>query len=186
MFFVCVLSRLSRVRLLATPPCSFASGSLQARILEWVTKDQLILNHSQFWKSNNFVVIILIIMVLLNMNFCSVQFSSVMSDSLQPHESQHARPHCPSPTSGGHSDSRPLSQWCHPIISSSVVPFSSCPHSFPASGSYHISQLFASGGQSIGVLASTSVPPMNTQDWSPEGWTGTVQKHQFFDTQLSL
>ena len=89
---------------------------------------------------------------------CSVQFShSVMSDSLQPHESQHARPPCPSPTPGVHSDSCPLSRWCHPAISSSVVPFSSCPQSLPAAGSFLLSQLFALGGQSIGVSASTSV-----------------------------
>jgi len=104
-----------------------------------------------------------------------VQFSSVhsvVSDSLWPHESQHARPPCPSPTPGVHSNSRPSSRWCHPDISSSVVPFSSCPQSLPASGSFPMSQLFAWGGQSIGVSASTSVLPMNTQDWSPLGWTG--------------
>ena len=129
---------------------------------------------------------------------CSVQFScSVVSDSLQPRESQHARPPCPSPTPGVHSDSRPSSQWCHPAISSSVVPFFSCPQSLPASGSFPMSQLFAWGGQSIGVSASTWVLPMNTQDWFPLEWTGwislqskglshtTVQKHQFFGAQLS-
>ena len=130
----------------------------------------------------------------------SVQFSrSVMSDSLWPHGSQHARPPCPSPTPRVYSNSCPLSQWCHPAISSSVVPFSSCPQSLPASGS--MSQLFAWGGQSIGDSALASVLPMNTQDWIPLGWTGwislqskglsrvfsniTVQKHQFFCTQLS-
>ena len=98
------------------------------------------------------------------------QFSlSVMSDTLQPHELQHARPPCPSPTPGVHPNSCPLSQWCHPAISSSVVPFSSCPQSFPASGSFQMSQLFASGGQSTEVSASTSVLPKNTQDWSPLG-----------------
>ena len=133
----------------------------------------------------------------------SVQFScSVMSDSLRPHEPQHARPTCPSPTARVHPNSCPSSRWCHPTISSSVVPFSSCPQSFPASGSFQMSQLFASGDQSIGVSASTSVLPMNTQDWSPLEWTGwislqskgllrvfsntTVQKHQFFSAQLSL
>ena len=132
----------------------------------------------------------------------SVQFSrSVVSDPLQPHESQHARPPCPSPTPGVHPNSCPSSQWCHPAISSSVVHFSSCPQSLPASGSFLISQLFAWGGQSIGVSASASVLPMNTEDWSPLGWTGwislqskglsrvfsntTVQKHQFFSAQLS-
>ena len=133
----------------------------------------------------------------------SVQFSlSVVSDSLQPHEPQHARPPCPSPTPGVHPNPCPLSQWCHPTISSPVVPFCSCPLSFPASGYFPMSQLFASGCQSTGVSASTSVLPMNTQDWCPLGWTGwislqskglsrvfsntTVQKHQFSSTQLSL
>ena len=107
--------------------------------------------------------------------FSSVQFShSVVSDSLRPHESQHARPPCPSPTPGVHSNSCPSSQWCHPAISSSVVPFSSCPQSLPASESFPMSQLFAWGGQSIGVSASASVPPMNTQDWSSLGWTGWI------------
>ena len=118
------------------------------------------------------------------------------------HELQHARPPCPSPTPGVHTNPCPLSWWYHLTILSSVIPFSSCPQSFPASGSFQMSQLFASGGQSIGVSASTSVLPMNTQDWSPLGWTGwislqskglsrvfsntTVQKHQFFSTQLTL
>ena len=99
---------------------------------------------------------------------------SVMPDSLQPHEPQHARPPCPSPTPGVYSNPCPLSQWCHPITSSSVALFSSCPQSFPASGSFQISQFSTSGGQSIGVSASTSVPPMNTQNWSPLGWTGWI------------
>ena len=132
----------------------------------------------------------------------SVQFSrSVLSYSLWPHESQHARPPCPSPTPGVHPNPCPLSRWCHPTISSSVIPFSSCSQSFPASGSFQMSQLFASSGQSIGVSASTSVLPMNTQDWSPLEWASwislqsnglsrvfsntTVQKHQFFGTQPS-
>ena len=103
------------------------------------------------------------------------QFScSVMSDSLRPHESQYARPPCPSPTPGVYSNPCPLSRWCHPTISFSVIPFSSCPQSFPASGSFQMSQLFASGGQSIGVSASIAVLPMNTQDWSPLGWTGWI------------
>ena len=134
--------------------------------------------------------------------FSSVQFSrSVVSDSLWPHKSQHARPPCPSPTPGVYPNSCPSSQWCHPAISSSVGPFSSCPQSLPASGSFPMSQLFASGGQSIGVSASASVLPKNTQDWSPlelTGWVSlqskglsrvfsntTVQKHQFFSAQLS-
>ena len=131
----------------------------------------------------------------------SVQFShSVVSDSLRPHESQHARPPCPSPTPGGHSDSHPSSQWCHPAISSSVVPFSSCPQSLPALESFPMSQLFAWGGQSTGVSALASFLPKKSQGWSPSEWTGwiffqskgissvfntTVQKHQFFDAQLS-
>ena len=103
----------------------------------------------------------------------TLQFSrSVVSDSLWPHKLQHARPPCPSPTPRVHSNPCPSSQWCHPTISSFVIPFSSCPQSFPASGSFPISQLFASGGQSIAVSASTSVLPKNTQDWSPLGWTG--------------
>ena len=102
--------------------------------------------------------------------FSSVQFSrSVTSYSLQPHESQHTRPPCPSPTPGVHSDSRPPSQWCHPAISSSAVPFSSCPQFLPASGSFPMSQLFTWGGQSIGVSASASILSLNTQDWSPLG-----------------
>ena len=110
-----------------------------------------------------------------SVQFSSVQFScSVMSDSLQPHESQHARPPCPSPTPRVHSDFRPLSQWCHPVISSSVVPFSSCPQSLPASESFPISQLFPWGGPSTGVSASASFPPKNPQGWSPSEWTGWI------------
>ena len=129
------------------------------------------------------------------------QFSrSVVSDSLRPHELQHARPPCPSPTPGVHSNSRPPSQWCHPATSSSVVPFSSWPQSLPASESFPMSQLFTSGGQSTGVSALASFLPKNTQGWSSEwpSWISlqskglarvfsdtTVQKHQFFDAQLS-
>ena len=135
--------------------------------------------------------------------FSSVQFSqSVMSDSLQPHTLQLARLPCPSPTPGAYSNSGPLSRWCHPTISSSVIPFSSCLQSFPASGPFPMSQLFISGGQSIGASVSASVLPMNVQDWFPLGLTGlislqskglsvvfsntTVQKLQFFGAQLSL
>ena len=134
--------------------------------------------------------------------FSSVQFScSVVSDSLQPHESQHTRPPCPSPTPGVHSDSHPSSQWCYPAISSSVVPFFSCPQSLPASKPFPISQLFAWGGQSSGVSALASFLPKKSQGWSTSEWTGwislqskglsrvfsntTVQKHQFFGTQPS-
>ena len=135
--------------------------------------------------------------------FSSVQFNrSVMSDCLQSHGLQHSRPPCPSPTPRVYSNSCPLSQWCHPAISSSVIPFSSHLQSCPASGSFQMSQFFSLGGQSIGVSALTSVLPMNIQNWFPLGWTGwvslqsrglsrvfsstTVQKHQFFGTQLSL
>ena len=136
--------------------------------------------------------------------FSSVsQFSrSVMSDSLQPQGLQHTRPPCPSPTPGVYSNSCPLSQWCHPTISSSVIPFSSCLQSFPASGSFPMSQFFTSGGQSIEVSASTTVFSMNIYDWFPLGWTGwislqskrlsrifsntTFHKHHFFGPQLSL
>ena len=134
--------------------------------------------------------------------FSLVQFShSVVSDSLRPHESQHARPPCPSQTPGAYPDSYPSSRWCHPATSSSIIPFSSCPQSLPASGSFPVSQFFPWGVQCIGISASASVLPMNTQDWSPSGWTGwislqskglsrvfsntTVQKHQFFSAQVS-
>ena len=136
--------------------------------------------------------------------FChfSVQFShSVVSDYLWPHELQHARCPCPSPSPGVHSDSRPSSQWCHPAISSSIIPFSSCPQSLPASESFPMSQLFAWGGQSTGVSALASFLPKKSQGWSPWEWTGwislqskglsrvfsntTVQKHQFFGAQPS-
>ena len=144
-----------------------------------------------------------VICINLTCIFIPVQFShSVMSDSLRAHEPQHARPPCPSPTPRVQPNLCPSSQWCHPVISSSVVPFSSCPQSFPASGSFPMSQLFTSGGQNIGVSASTLVLPMNTQGWSPLGWTGwislqskgfsrvfsntAVQKHQFFSAQLSF
>ena len=138
-----------------------------------------------------------------SLQFSSVQFScSVVSDSLRPHELQHTKPSCPSPTPGSHPNPCPLCQWCNPTISSSVIPFFSCPQSFPVLGSFQMSQLSTSGSQSIGVSASTSLPPMNTQDWTPLGWTGwislqskvhsrvfsntTVQKHQFSGAKLSL
>ena len=134
--------------------------------------------------------------------FSSVQFSrSVVSYSLRPHELQHARPPCASPTPGVHPDSRPSSQWCHLAISSSVVPFSSCPQSLPASESFPISQLFAWGGKSTGASALASFPPKKSQGWYPSEWTGwislqskglarvfsntTLQKHQFFGAQPS-
>ena len=162
-----------------------------------------------FWRRNSIRCLLIkanwveAIMANFGSFLSSVQFSSVVSDSLRSGESQHARHPCPSPTPGVYSNSCPSSQWCHPAVSSFVVPFSSCPQSLPASGSFPMSQLFslAIGGQSIGVSASASVIPMNTQDWSPLGWTGwislhskglsrvfsntTVQKHQFFGAQLS-
>ena len=106
--------------------------------------------------------------IILKPEMNSVQFSSVAQScpTLRPHEPQHDRPLCPSPTPGVHPNPCPLSPWCHPTISSSVIPFSSCLHSFPASGSFPVSQFFTSGGQSIGISASASVLPMNTQDWS--------------------
>ena len=132
-----------------SPPSSSGHGILQARILEWVA------------------------MPSCRRVSSSVQFSrSVVSKSLRPHEMQLARPPWPSPTPGVHSYSCPLSRWCHPAISSSVVPFSSCPQSLPASESFPVSQLFAWGGQSTGVSALASVLPVNTQDWSPLEWTG--------------
>ena len=139
---------------------------------------------------------------IFNWLFGSLQFSRlVVSNSLWPHESQHTRPPCPSPTPGDYSNSCPLTRWYHPAISSSVVPFSPCPESLPASESFPMSQHFAWGGQRIGILALASVLPKNTQGWSPSEWTGwislqsnrlsrvysntTVQKHQFFGAQLS-
>ena len=153
----------------------------------------------RFWtleNLTNFLDLLLYLSSLLVV-FSSAQFSrSVVSDSLRPHESQHTGPPCPSPTPGVHPDSRLSSQWCHPAISSSVVPFSSCPQSLPESESFPMSQLFVWGGQSTGVLASALFLPKKSQGWSPSEWTGwislqskglsrvfsniTVQKHQFF------
>ena len=192
-----------------SPPDSSVHGLFQARILEWVaisfSTSFNFIHHRQWFleprKTKSLTVSIVFPCICHEVS--SVQFSrSVMSNSLRPHEPQHARPPCPSPAPGVHPNPCPLSRWCHPTISSSVIPFSSCPQSFPASGSFPMSHLFSSGSQSIGVSASTSVLPMNTQDWSPLGWTGwfslktnglsrvfsntTVQKHQFFGAQLSL
>ena len=160
------------------------------------------------WKSPRQTELLGCLLLIQDMCFGADQFSSVqfshsfMSDSLWPHGLQHARPPCPSPTPRAYSNSCPFSWWCHPTISSSVVPFSSCPQSFPALVSFPMSQFFASGGQSTWASASASVLPMNIQDWSPLERTGcislqskelsrilsntTVQKHQFFCTQCSL
>ena len=151
---------------------------------------------------HNIIQVIFWLYNVIYIKYLSVQFSrSVVSDVLGPHESQHARPPCSSPTPGVYSNSCPSSRWRHPAISSSVVPSSSCPQSLPASGSFQMSQHFAWCGQSIGVSASASVLPMNTQEWSLWGWTAwislqskgfsrvfsdtTVHRHQFFGAQLS-
>ena len=169
------------------------SSTLVLRLFQWDPVKLIVLINC-YWnlhKSLLFSTIFFMVFLLL------VQFSrSVVSNSLRPHELQHARPPCLSPTPGIHPNSGALSRWCHPAISSSVIPFSSCPQSLPASESFPMSQLFAWGGQSTGVSASASVLPMNIQDWSPLGWTGwislqskglarvfsntIVQKHQFF------
>ena len=183
------------------PPGSSVCGVSQAKILVQVaiSYSRGSCDPAQFCKASCTGRGVLYLLCLLSVS----QFShSVVSDSLQPHEPQHTRPPCPSPTPRAHPNPCPLCRWCHPTLSSSVIPFCSCPQSFPASGSFQMSHLSASGGQSIGVSTSTSVLPMNTQDWSPSGWTGwifllskglsrvfsntTVQKHQFFDIQLSL
>ena len=179
-----------------SPPGSSVHGVFQARVLEWGAtafsdpklhpsifsayygKHHLstpLYPHLQFvfskiyfkLKDNCFTILCWFL------PFSSVQFShSVVSDSLRPHESQHARPPCPSPTPRVHSHSCPSSRWCHPAVSSSVIPFSSCPQSLPASESFPMSQLFAWGDQSTGVSASASFLPKNTQGWSPLEWTG--------------
>ena len=175
-------------------------GILQARMLEWVA----MLSSRGSSQPRDWTQVSCIAGRFFTLwGTSSIQFNcSVVSDSLRPHELQHARPPCPSPIPGSCSNSCPLSWWCYPIISSSVISFSSCLKSVPLSVSFQMSQFFASGGQSIGVSASASVPPMNIQDWFPLGLTGwislqskglsrvfsntTVQKHQFFSAQLSL
>ena len=171
----------------------FVHAEKENKITVWL---YIALSPSEDTFFNDFYFLLYILVLLF---YHSVKFShSVVSDSLWPHEPQHTRPPCPSPTPRVYPNSCPLSRWCHLSISSSVIPFSSFPQSFPTSGSLQICQLFASGGQNIGVSASTSVLPVNTQDGFPLGWTGwislqskglsntTVQMHQFFSTQLSL
>ena len=175
----------------------FANGKLLSFL--WLSNIALCIMPSEIIQTEKYKYYVLSHMCV---NLCSVQFShSVVSDSLWPHESQHARPPCPSPTPGVHSDSRPLSQWCHPASSSSVVPFTSCPQSLPSSESFPMSQLFTWGDQSTGVSALALFLPKKSQGWSPSEWTGwiflqskglsrvfsntTVQKHPFFGTQPS-
>ena len=179
-------------------------GDKAKKILPWFILKSILFMYS----SKSFMVSSLTFRSLIHFEFMfvyNVQFSSVQSLScvqlLRPHESQHSRAPCLSPTPGVDSNSRPLSRWCHPAISSSVVPFSSCPQSLPASEPFPVSQLFTWGGQSTGVSALASFLPKNTQNRSPLEWTGwislqskglsrvfsdtTVQKHQFFSAQLS-
>ena len=161
-------------------PGSEAGVEKQGDTDSWVHFPWYCLNKSSWVLASHILCLPYFPSFLCLSSFCSpfslsVQFSSVQScPTLRPHESQHARPPCPSPTPGVYSNSCPSSRWCHPAMSSFAIPFSSCRQSFPASGSFPVSQLFAWGGQSIGVSASASVLPMNTQDWSPSGWTGWV------------
>ena len=151
---------------------SSVHGILQARILEWIA---IPFSRGPSWSRDLIQVSCIADRFFTIWTISSVQFSrSVVSDSLQPHGLQHTRLPCPSPIPRAYPNSCPLSRWCHPTISSSVVPFSSCPQSFPASASFPMSRFFASGGQSIGVSASASVLPMNIQDWVPVGWTGWI------------
>ena len=192
-----------------SPPDSSVHRILQARTLEWVAipfskGSSRPRNQTQVSRIAGGFFAVWASREITLYYIYSVQFSSVTQSclTLRSHESQHTRPPCPSPTPRVYPNPCPLIRWCHPPISSSVIPFSSCLQSFPASGSFLMSQLFASGGQSIAVSASTSVLPKDTQDWSALGWTGwiclqskglsrafsntTVQKHQFFSAQLSL
>ena len=178
-------------------PLCFSSqpGHCDGRSFSWSVRPRTALQNSGKFQTLKWITEAFIPIVIVY--FSSVQFScSVVSNSLQPHEPQHARPPCLSPTPGVYPNSCPMSLWCHLTTSSSNVPFSSCLQSFSTSGSFQMSQLFASGGQNTGVSASTSVLPMNTQDWFPLGWTDwislqskglsrifsntTVQEHQFF------
>jgi len=158
------------------PVISTISNSTSS--MKWIPQANVTCSHFSSHRTPHslpFIIILLVLVLsIISLAFLlyAVQFShSVVSDSLWPHELQHTKPPCPSPSPGVYPNS---CQWCCPTISSSVIPFSSCLQSFPASGSFQISQLFASGGQSIGASASTSVLPMNIQDWSPLGWTGWI------------
>ena len=182
-------------------PLQYSWASLVAQLLENPPAMQETWVQSLDWERNGYPIQY---SGLENSMDCrSSQFSlSVVSDSLRHHGPQHARPPCPSPTPGVYTNSCPVNRWCHPTISSFVIPFSSHLQSFPASGSFPMSHFFTSGGQSIGVSASAAVLPMNIQDWFPLGWTDwislqskglsrvfsntTVQKHQFFGAQVSL
>ena len=151
----------------------FSSSLFTHSLPKWMGLEYISYGSSEISASLSIQPPVVVDSSIKHFQFSAVQFSrSVMSDSLWPHESQHARPPCPSPTSGVYPNSCASSRWCHPAISSSVIPFSSCPQSLPASESFPMSPLFASGGQSIGVSASASVLPKNTQNWSPLGWTG--------------
>ena len=167
-------TRMAVMKKLGTNRCWQGHGQVGTLVHWWknsLTLLQTIKHRITMWCSNSARGCI----PQINENISSVQFScSVVSDSLQPHESQHTRPPCPSPVPRVHSDSHPSSQWCHPAISSSVVPFSSCPQSLPPSESFPMSQLFAWGGQSTGVSASASFPPKKSQGWSPSEWTGWI------------
>ena len=186
-----------------SPPSSSLHGVFQGRILEWVAISYS--RRSSWPKDQTYVSCASCLgrRILYRYITCLGHFSrSVVSESLQHHGLHRARCPWPSLTPEAHSNPCPLSRWCHPTISSSVIHFSSCPQSFPASGSFPMSHFFTSSGQSIGISASTSVLPKNTQDWSPLEWTGwislqskglsrvfsnvIVQKHQFFGAQLSL
>ena len=157
-----------------SPPGSSVHGISQARILEWVAISS---SRVLSWPRDQTYISCAAGRLFTAVVISSVQFShSVMSNCLRPHESQHTRPPCPSPSPRVHSNSHPSSRWCHPAISSSVVPFTSCPQSLPASESFPMSQLFAWGGQSTGVSALASFLP-NTQGWSPLEWTGWNDAH---------
>jgi len=142
--------------------------------LEFLKVKKLSFHRKILHESQIFLSFHLAVLRLSSVQFSSV--NSVVSNSLRPHESQHVRPPCPSPTPGVHWDSRPSTQWCHPAISSSVVPFSSWPQSLPASESFPMSQLFAWGGQSAGVSALASFLPKNTQGWSPSEWKSILTR----------